>query len=392
MATPITWQSISKPDFESVNKGLLQTAALFSNAFDGFKDTLKESNATVEQNWKQGKENNTNALLNKFAGFKTAEEAQAALESGAVAEMLGGYGAQVDGSAVRAAQQNLVGNLQKKANEADTYQQAQLAVQERDPIGQAQVLINSGNYDGLNEFLKTAGLSSPTQAILLSDAEKHKVFKDKVEQDKQKFTNELLNGESERNYRLANVVTQQDANNVQRLQVLADTEREERKLEDARRKEHAAQLKEDKASQQKKGLYGSGSLDTAEGRASFIKIMREDLLMPDNAIEDVIDNFYDKFRGGVRKYTIKGKDGKTRIESLPIPVNTAVESVAANPDKLGNGSLWSRRGDTAKTSLERKLDDANFYNNEWKPAVRARDLEELERLSGKGQNVRNPVK
>ena len=78
MATPITWQSISKPDFESVNKGLLQTAALFSNAFDGFKDTLKESNATVEQNWKQGKENNTNALLNKFAGFKTAEEAQAA--------------------------------------------------------------------------------------------------------------------------------------------------------------------------------------------------------------------------------------------------------------------------------------------------------------------------
>ena len=392
MATPITWQSIARPDFDPVNKGLLQTAALFNSAVDGFKDPLKEANATVQQNWNQGKENNTNALLNKFAGFKTAEEAQAALESGAVAEMLGGYGAQVDGSAVRAAQQNLVSNLQKKAIEADTYQQAQLAAAERDPIGQAQVLINTGNYDGLNEFLNTVGLSSPTQAILLSDAEKHKAFKDKVEQDKQKFTNELLNGESERNYRLANVVTQQDANNVQRLQILADSEREERKLEDARRKEHAALLKEDKASQQKKGLYGSGSLDTAEGRASFIKSMREDLLMPDNAIEDVLDQFYDKFRGGLRKYTIKGKDGKTRIESLPIPVNTAVEAVAANPDILGNGSLWSRRGDTAKTYLERKLDDVNFYNNEWKPAVRARDLEELERLSGKGQNVRNPLK
>lgn len=392
MATPITWQSIARPDFDSVNKGLLQTAALFNSAVDGFKDPLKEANATVQQNWNQGKENNTNALLNKFAGFKTAEEAQAALESGALAEMLGGYGAQVDGSVVRAAQQNLVSTLQKKAVEADTYQQAQLAAAERDGIGQAQALINKGNYDGLNEFLNTAGLSSPTQAILLSDAEKHKAFKDKAEQDKQKFANELLNGESERNYRVASIAAQQDGNNVQRLQILAENEKEERKLEEARRKEHAAQLKEDKLSQQKKGLYGSGSLDTAEGRASFIKIMKEDLLMPDNAIEDVIDQFYDKFKGGVRKYTVTGKDGKTRIESLPIPVNTAVESVAANPDRLGNGSFWSRRGDTSKDYLQRKLDDVKFYNNEWKPAVRMRDLEELKRLSEKGQYVQNPMK
>lgn len=392
MATPITWQSIARPDFDSVNKGLLQTAALFNSAVEGFKDPLKEANATVQQNWNQGKENNTNALLNKFAGFKTAEEAQAALDSGAIAEMLGGFGAQVNGDAVRAAQQNLVSNLQKKAIEADTYQQAQLAAAERERIGQAQALINKGNYDGLNEFLNTAGLSSPTQAILLSDAEKHKAFRDKAEQDKQKFANELLNGESERNYRLASIAAQQDGNNVQRLQILAENKKEERKLEDARRKEHAAQLKEDKISQQKKGLYGAGSLDTTEGRASFIKIMREDLLMPDNAIEDVIDQFYDKFKGGVRKYSVKGKDGKTRIESLPIPVNTAVESVAANPDILGNGSFWSRRGDTAKDYLQRKLDDAKFYHNEWKPALRMRDQEEFERLSGKGQNVQNSIK
>ena len=174
MATPITWQSISKPDFDSVNKGLLQSAVLFSNAFDGFKDTLKESNATVEQNWKQGKENNTNALLNKFAGFKTAEEAQAALESGAVAEMLGGYGAQVDGSAVRAAQQNLVGNLQKKAIEADVYQQAQLAVQERDPIGQAQAAIVNGRYEDAQ--LIAQSLSPKAQAALAKDILNRKIL------------------------------------------------------------------------------------------------------------------------------------------------------------------------------------------------------------------------
>lgn len=171
MATPITWQSIARPDFDSVNKGLLQTAALFNSAVDGFKDPLKEANATVQQNWNQGKENNTNALLNKFAGFKTAEEAQAALESGSVAEMLGGYGAQVDGSAVRAAQQNLVSNLQKKAVEADTYQQTQLAAAERDGIGQAQTAIANGQYDDAKRIMQS--LSPKTQAVLANDAVKH---------------------------------------------------------------------------------------------------------------------------------------------------------------------------------------------------------------------------
>lgn len=212
MATPITWQSISKPDFDSVNKGLLQTAALFSSAFDGFKDTLKESNATVEQNWKQGKENNTNALLNKFAGFKTAEEAQAALESGAVAEMLGGYGAQVDGSAIRAAQQNLVGNLQKKAIEADTYQQAQLAVQERDPIGQAQAAIVNGRYEDAQ--LIAQSLSPKAQAALAKDILNRKILEAEEKRKDSKTSTDANTAAAQAEYWKA-------TNETQRAQVVA---------------------------------------------------------------------------------------------------------------------------------------------------------------------------
>ncbi len=220
MATPITWQSISKPDFESVNKGLLQTAALFSNAFDGFKDTLKESNATVEQNWKQGKENNTNALLNKFAGFKTAEEAQAALESGAVAEMLGGYGAQVDGSAVRAAQQNLVGNLQKKAIESDTYQQAQLAVQERDPIGQAQAAIVNGRYEDAQ--LIAQSLSPKAQAALAKDILNRKILEAEEKRKDSKTSTEANTAAAQAEYWKSTSETQREQ--VKATQTRADAD------------------------------------------------------------------------------------------------------------------------------------------------------------------------
>lgn len=227
MATPITWQSISKPDFDSVNKGLLQTAALFSNAFDGFKDTLKESNATVEQNWKQGKENNTNALLNKFAGFKTAEEAQAALESGAVAEMLGGYGAQVDGSAVRTAQQNLVSNLQKKAIEADTYQQAQLAAQERDPIGAVRARIAVGDYKGANNLMAESPLSKNTQALLSKDIFNHQQVVAEAKEKRDAAASTLLTQEAQRKHWEA-------TSEAQRAQVNATQTRAEADLEKAK--------------------------------------------------------------------------------------------------------------------------------------------------------------
>lgn len=224
MATPITWHSIARPDFDSVNKGLLQTAALFNSAVDGFKDPLKEANATVQQNWNQGKENNTNALLNKFAGFKTAEEAQAALDSGAVAEMLGAYGAQVDGSAVRAAQQNLVSNLQKKAIEADTYQQAQLAAAERDPVGAVRARIAVGDYEGANNLMAESQLSKNTQALLSKDIFNHQqvVAEAKAKQDAAAST--LLTQAAQRD-------AWKDTSETQRAQVVAAQTRADADLE-----------------------------------------------------------------------------------------------------------------------------------------------------------------
>lgn len=224
MATPITWQSIARPDFDSVNKGLLQTAALFNSAVDGFKDPLKEANATVQQNWNQGKENNTNALLNKFAGFKTAEEAQAALDSGAVAEMLGGYGAQVDGSAVRAAQQNLVSNLQKRAIEADTYQQAQLAAQERDPVGAVRAKIAVGDYVGANNLMAESPLSKNTQALLSKDIFNHQQVVAEVKAKQDAAASTLLTQAAQRD-------TWKATSETQRAQVVATQTRADADLE-----------------------------------------------------------------------------------------------------------------------------------------------------------------
>lgn len=386
MATPITWQSIARPDFDSVNKGLLQTAALFNSAVEGFKDPLKEANATVQQNWNQGKENNTNALLNKFAGFKTAEEAQAALDSGAVAEMLNGFGAQVNGDAVRAAQQNLVSNLQKKAIEADTYQQAQLAAAERERIGQAQTAIANGQYDDAKRIMQS--LSPKTQAVLSKDVFNRKLLDAEEERKNTKSKSDAATAAGQLKY--WNDSTNINAVNAATRSKVADANI--RTLE-ARANSSGGAAAAAREAELSRGPLSAGTMDTPEGKANLVKILRDTYLLTDNAIKDVLENVNTQYSDGkfkVQRFKdgkpVLDKNNKPIIDVYPLPTLAVVDSVNKTSEWF-DGGFWSTRGDNAANVLQEMLSNPKYVNEEVIPALALQRQADLQILMQRNNNV-----
>lgn len=371
MATPITWQSIARPDFDSVNKGLLQTAALFNSAVDGFKDPLKEANATVQQNWNQGKENNTNALLNKFAGFKTAEEAQAALDSGAVAEMLGGYGAQVDGSAIRAAQQNLVSNLQKKAIEADTYQQAQLAASERDTIGAVRARIAVGDYEGANSLMAESPLSKATQAVLSKDIFNHQQVVAEAKEKREAAASTLLTQAAQRDSWKTTAETQRAQVNV--AQTNAETN-EIRASNDLIKTLQAVA----KAESDKDPVMGLGAFSTKEGISTLKNELKLAGAVPDqqqkflNVISRMTSN-------GQYEYTNPDTKEKVKV-NVPVSVlkdvfNDSTSSYGFDWPFFGSKRNFSSFEDAVASSFEKRMHDAHLRSQLELSAARDKEAE-----------------
>ena len=119
MSGPITWRNVEGPSFRDINQGMVNSAAMFTNAFSGLKDVLKEREATDLANWEAMKERNTTDILTRAAAAATPEEAKALK-----AELLGrmqGMGAQVDSRVVLPVVQGMEAKLQDQAIKAMQY-------------------------------------------------------------------------------------------------------------------------------------------------------------------------------------------------------------------------------------------------------------------------------
>ena len=344
---------------------------MFNSAVDGFKDPLKEANATVQQNWNQGKENNTNALLNKFAGFKTAEEAQAALESGAVAEMLGGYGAQVDGSAVRAAQQNLVSNLQKKAVEADTYQQAQLAAAERDSVGAVRARIAVGDYEGANSLMAESPLSKATQAVLSKDIFNHQQVVAEAKAKQEAAASTLLTQAAQRDSWKTTAETQRAQVNV--AQTNAETN-EIRASNDLIKTLQAVA----KAESDKDPVMGLGAFSTKEGMSTLKNELKLAGAVPDqqqkflNVISRMTSN-------GQYEYTNPDTKEKVKV-NVPVSVlkdvfNDSTSSYGFGMPFFGSKRNFSSFEGAVASSFEKRMHDAHLRSQLELSAARDKEAE-----------------
>lgn len=125
MANPITWRSLQSNPAAGVG-GLLRGAeSSFNGAFDTLNSQLKDYQQTDADNWKLGKEQNTNQYLDKINSFKTIEELAAAQASGELDALKSQYGAQVDSTAIRGADAAMLDTLRNRAIQTVEYNNTQ---------------------------------------------------------------------------------------------------------------------------------------------------------------------------------------------------------------------------------------------------------------------------
>lgn len=163
MSNPITWKTISGPSMGDPGRSLAMANDAWNKAIGTLQGGLDKYNSMQDQNWQQGKENNTNAFLTRLSQFQTPEEAQAALSSGELAGMLQGFGAQVDQRLAADRMGSLVQTLQDRAMAAQQYEQGVRTHEDwRESIGQRDVV------NGLTEALNRA--ETPEEVANIKEA------------------------------------------------------------------------------------------------------------------------------------------------------------------------------------------------------------------------------
>lgn len=355
---PITWRNVDAPNLGDPTRTLALAQSSFNTALDQFGKPLQQMEQTNQANWNAAKENNTNEMLNYLSGFKSVEDAQAAINNGSVQNMLTRMGAQVDQTKVRQAQTNVIPDLQQRYTQGIAYDNTKAAESEKPIVGALMALLpdakNRAHLAQAAQQYQEAGMLRPTVVADLLDKARNYGRNDDEWQLK-------LNA---------------DARAKQALQIQQEEAKARRQELDARTKAFDRQLKQQEQSQQQaslealiasraevnqKGVYGDGDMATVEGKNAFYKALADTYKLSDNAINDVRQNFDARYPQGKYEVHLKNPDGslkkdtsgKPMTEMVPIPVRTLLSSVGRT-DEIWNGSLWSRRGD--KTANQFSLD------------------------------------
>ena len=169
MAQPITWRNVDAPDLRGA-AGMLNLAQHgFNSGFDQLNNVLKTEQATAENNWKIQRDNNTQAFLNSINQYRTPEEYQAALASGALDA--GKYGAQIDQAAARSALDGRLSILQDRTTKANQFTDQQ---KERD----ARPIVDRLNTMALSEDKDVRRIDGVTYRLCPASHDKNMTCRD----------------------------------------------------------------------------------------------------------------------------------------------------------------------------------------------------------------------
>lgn len=138
---PITWRNVDAPNIGDPARTLAMAQGSFNTAMEQLARPLQQIEQTNQANWQNQKVNNTNDVLNFLSGFRTVEEAQAAINGGAVDRMLAGMGSQVDQAAVRQAQRTVLPELQQRYTQGVAYDNAKATEAEKPIVGALTALL-----------------------------------------------------------------------------------------------------------------------------------------------------------------------------------------------------------------------------------------------------------
>ena len=145
MARPITWRNVEAPDLRGAASMLQLANNGFNSGFDKLNQVLQNEQATAESNWKVQRDNNTQAFLNSINQYRTPEEYQAALASGALTTDK--YGAQIDQAAARSALDGRLSILQDRAVKAGQFEDQQKAREAKPIVDHLKMMMLSKDKD-----------------------------------------------------------------------------------------------------------------------------------------------------------------------------------------------------------------------------------------------------
>ena len=117
----ITWRNIEGGNQMVSMMGMRDAQRSMTDGFQGLQDVLKQYQGQEKANWDAGKEQNTQAFLDRLSQAKTPEEMAALQASGELDRLKAGFGAQIDRSAVRNALDTRGDFLRQQATNKMTY-------------------------------------------------------------------------------------------------------------------------------------------------------------------------------------------------------------------------------------------------------------------------------
>lgn len=124
----ITWRNINAPSNNGAAQLMRDASDSFTNAFDGIGGIIKAEQGIRRANHENTGVNNTQAIRDGLAGFKTVDEFNAARQSGAIDRLRGEF-KNYDKAAISAAIESRPRELMQEQNAADTYNQGQVTKQ-----------------------------------------------------------------------------------------------------------------------------------------------------------------------------------------------------------------------------------------------------------------------
>ena len=353
MTSPITWRNVEAPDLRGAAGMLNLAQSGFNSGFDQLNNVLKREQDTAEANWKVQRDNNTQAFLNSINQYRTPEEYQAALQSGALD--LSKYGAQIDQAAARSALDGRLSILQDRAVKANQFADMQQERDARPIVDRLTAMALSDDKEVRQRAKEALGIYEangmvPKAAELtgkMRDVEHQNVVWDR---EAQKFEDDLLTSASRRSADAAQIRSA-DADVAYKKQLgdaaVARATAEKAAVGGSGKFNNAALEEMVKGSK----YLSSGTLDTKEGRDTFYKGLKELNLTP-KQMDDVMQNFSDLAAKG-----IMGKDSKGNTVRMPLPVEAALQSVARSSDPTFYLPMVSMRGNNAADHYRKFLDD-----------------------------------
>lgn len=124
MAGPITWRNVESGSNGDAIRGMYLAQQSLNSGFDKIGGVFKQRQDMEDANWNQQKANNTAAFQQEISKYDTPEAYQEALKSGAIHNLLGSYGAQIDQAGSRQLMDGFTTTLMNRANAVNQFQDA----------------------------------------------------------------------------------------------------------------------------------------------------------------------------------------------------------------------------------------------------------------------------